>query len=141
MRYEFQLRELRLAGSSSSATLPGRAHVLQYDLLWHPRSRRRPAHPYVLLGGGFKLYQGTGAETAWRPLMDVAYLTRTQQWSPMLAAGAGVKWQLTRRVLLRLDVRDQMTRFPGKLIASAPGATLPGWVHDLVPSLGIAWSF
>ena len=141
VRYEFQQRSLRVAGASSSATFPARAHVLQYDLLWHAGSTRRPLRPYVMLGGGFKLYQGTGAEAAWRPLMDIAYLTRTQEWSPMVAAGGGVQWRFGRRTLLRLDVRDQLTRFPGRVITPAPGTKLPGWVHDVTPTAGIAWVF
>ena len=141
VRYEYQQRGLRLASGGAETTLPARAHVLQYDLIWHAAPPRQKLRPYLTGGGGFKLYQGTGGETAWRPLMDFAYLTRTQQWSPMLAVGAGIKWRIGRATILRADVRDQVTRFPDQLIAPAPGVALPAWVHDVVPSVGVGWVF
>jgi hypothetical protein len=59
----------------------------------------------------------------------------------MLTAGGGVKIQLKARLLLRIDVRDQITRFPRKLIAPAPGMSLDGWLQDWVPTVGLSWSF
>ena len=78
---------------------------------------------------------------AYRPLMEYAYLTRTQELKPMLTVGGGLKLRLGERILARLDFRDQITRFPRRIIAPAPGMTLGGWLHDFVPTVGLSWMF
>ena len=139
IRYEYQLRDLHLSSSGTSAGMAGEAHVFQYDILWQARTRRRRVRPYLVGGGGFKLYRGTGAETAYRPLMEYAYLTHTVEWKPMIAAGAGVKWRVGSRLVVRVDVRDQITPFPGQVITPAGGARPRAWLNDIVPSLGVSW--
>ena len=49
------------------------------------------------------------------------------------------EFRLRGRLLARLDIRDQLTRFPQKIITAAPGLTLGGWLHDLVPTVGLSW--
>ena len=73
--------------------------------------------------------------------MEYAYLTRTQQLQPMISAGAGVKMQLAGKMALRIDIRDQITRFPSKLVSPAPGMSVSGWLHDFVPTVGVSWGF
>jgi hypothetical protein len=141
IRYMFEQRNLRVTSGGTTASFTGQAHVLDYDLLFYTRPRNQRVRPYLAVGGGVKLFRGTGTETAYRPLMEYAYLTRTQQLQPMLTAGGGVKIQLNARLRLRIDVRDQITRFPGKLIAPAPGMSLDGWLQDWVPTVGLSWSF
>ena len=141
IRYLFEQRDLQLASGSQSASLSGQAHVLGYDLIYHPRTREERIRPYLAVGGGMKLYRGTGAEEAYRPLMQYAYLIRTQELKPMLSVGGGVKWPLGKRMVLHADLRDQITPFPGKLIAPAPGMTIKGWLHDFVPTIGLGWRF
>ena len=141
IRYEYQLRSLRLTAGGTAASLAGEAHVLEYDILWQARTRRYRVRPYLVAGGGFKLYRGTGAEAAYRPLMEYAYLTHTMEWKPMIAAGAGIQWRAGSRLVFRLDIRDQMTPFPGKIIAPANGANPGAWLNDIVPTFGVSWVF
>ena len=141
IRYLFEQRNLRVTSGGTTASFSGQAHVLQYELMFYTRPRKQRIRPYLAVGGGMKLFRGTGTETAYRPLMEYAYLTRAQQLQPMLTAGGGVKIQLNARLRLRIDLRDQITRFPGKLIAPAPGMTLDGWLQDFVPTVGLSWSF
>lgn len=141
IRYLFEQRNVRITSSGTTAGFSGQAHVLHYDMVFHTRPRNARVRPYVAIGGGIKLFRGTGAETAYRPLMEYAYLTRTQELKPMLTAGAGVKFQLGKRMMLRGDFRDQVTPFPRKIIAPAPGIALGGWLHDFVPAVGVSWTF
>lgn len=141
IRYLFEVRNLRLTSGEASASFSGRAHVLSYDLLYHLRPRSERVRPYLAVGGGMKMFQGTGAEAAYQPLMQFAYLTHTQELKPMLTVGGGVKFYLARRMILHVDLRDQITGFPTKVIAPAPGMTISGWLHDFVPSVGLSWSF
>ena len=59
----------------------------------------------------------------------------------MVTFGGGIKYAVSRRVLLRIEVRDYLTSFPTKVIAPAPGAHLAGWLHDIVPMAGITFVF
>jgi hypothetical protein len=137
----FEQREFHLASGGTTAGFTGQAHAVHYDLVFHPGPRKNRIRPYFAAGGGVKIFRGTGQETAYRPLMGDGYLTRTQQLKPMATAGGGVRIQIGNRMALRIDVRDQITRFPTKIVATAPGRTIDGWLHDLVPSVGFSWWF
>jgi len=139
IRYLFEQRDLSVSSGGQTATLAGQAHVLYYDLTYSPRSREERVRPYFAVGGGMKLFRGTGSEEAYRPLMQYAYLTQTQQIEPLLSVGGGVKWPVGKRMVLRIDCRDQITPFPLKLIAPATGMTIKGWLHDIVPTVGLSW--
>ncbi len=141
IRYLFEEQDARLRSNGTTAGFAGQAHILQYDLVLHARTRHGRVRPYVAVGGGVKIFRGTGAEIAYRPLMEYAYLTRTQELKPMLSAGAGLKFRLGGRMTGRVDFRDQLTRFPHKVITPAPGMTLDGWLHDFVPTVGLSWMF
>ena len=141
IRYLFEVRDSRLTSPGASANFAGQAHVLEYDVLFHLRSRESRMRPYAALGAGMKFFRGTGAEVAWRPLMQYAYLTHTNELKPMLSVGGGLKFRLSGRIVLRLDFRDQLTRFPRKIIAPAPQMLLGGWLNDFVPTVGLSWMF
>ncbi len=141
MRYLFEQRDPRLASGRTTAGFSGQAHVLQYDMLLHTRPRKNRVQPYVTLGAGVKIFRGTGAETAYRPLMEYAYLTRTTELKPMVAIGGGLKFRLGERFAARFDFQNQITRFPRKVIAQAPGMTLGGWLLDFIPTVGLSWVF
>jgi hypothetical protein len=139
IRYLFEQRDLSLASGGQTASLAGQAHVVYYDLVYNTRTREERVRPYFAVGGGMKLFRGTGAEEAYRPLMQYAYLTQTRQLEPMLSVGGGVKWTVGQRMVFRVECRDQITPFPNQLIAPAPGMTLKGWLHDFVPMVGLTW--
>ena len=139
IRYLFEQSNARLQSGGVSTTLRGQAHVVHYDILYHFRKVNRPVRPYVAAGVGVKIYRATGDDVAYRPLMQYAWLTRATETKPMFSLGGGVKFQLHGRLTFRLDVRDQLTRFPSNIITPAPGYTLGGWLHDFVPTAGLSW--
>jgi hypothetical protein len=141
IRYLFEERDARLQSSGTTAGFSTQAHVVYYDVVLHARPRRERIRPYVAVGGGVKVFRGTGEEVAYRPLMDYAYLTRTHELKPMLAVGGGVKFRLGGRMVARFDFHDHLTRFPHKVIQPAPGMALDGWLHDFVPTVGLSWVF
>lgn len=139
IRYLFEQRDLRVASGGQTATLAGQAHVLYYDVIYSRRTREQRVHPYLAVGGGAKWFVATGPEVPYRPLMQYAYLTKTNQPEAMLSVGGGVKWPVGRRMALHLDARDQITRLPQKLLAPAPGMSIKGWLNDIVPTVGLSW--
>ncbi|MCS7316360.1 MAG: hypothetical protein NZ554_12875 [Bryobacteraceae bacterium] len=140
-RYLFRFSHLKVAQGATEVRFAGRAHLVHYDLLILARKRSDPVRPYVAVGGGVKLYQGTGEERAWQPLSRFAILTRTRQLVGMFSFGGGVRIQIGRRSWLRWELRDCLTPFPKTVIAPGRGARIEGWVHDLIPSASIGVSF
>ena len=141
IRYLFEKQDARLSSGGAAASFGAQAHVMHYDVVVYARPRQARVRPYLELGGGAKLFRGTGAEVAYRPLMQYGYLTRTRELKPMLAMGGGIKFRISARMIARVDFLDQLTRFPSKVIAPATGMTLGGWLHDFVPTVGVSWMF
>jgi hypothetical protein len=141
IRYLFEQADPRIASDNLAASFAGQAHAVQYDIVFRARPLRQRVQPYVAAGGGIKIFRGTGAEAAYRPLMQYAYLTRASEWKPMVAAGGGLKIGVSARCLVRIEVQSQITRFPQKIVAPAPGMALSGWLLDIVPTVGFSWTF
>jgi hypothetical protein len=141
VRYEFQKTDLRASSGGQSVTFGGQTHLAHYDVLLYSNTREDSVRPYVAFGGGVKGYRGTGVEQAFQPLSNVALLSRVSQWQPMISLGAGVKWQVGNRLMLRAEVRDFVTPFPKNVVVPSPGNKIGGWLHDITPMFGISYLF
>jgi hypothetical protein len=139
IRYNFMQSDLKLASGGTTAAFSGNTHAIYYDLRFHTSRRESHAEWYAAVGGGMKIFRGTGTESAYQPLSQFAYLTKTQAVKPMLSAGAGVKFRLTPHMSLRTEVRDFFTPFPKELITPAPGVKVGRFLHDFVPMVGISY--
>jgi hypothetical protein len=141
IRYEFMQSNEKLASGGTTATFTGYSHTIHYDVLIQGRRRESQAQLYGLVGGGMRLFQGTGKESAYQPLYQFGYLTRTTQIKPMVDFGAGIKIPLSPRFMLRAEIRDFLTQFPKDIIAPAPGMKFGFMLHDIVPMIGIAYRY
>ncbi len=141
MRYTYQMSDLKLSSGGTGVSFKGMSHAVHYDLLFHPIKHGARTQPFAAVGGGIKLYRGTGTEAAYQPLNQYAYLTKTQDLRPLISVGGGVKYALNPRTFLRAEFRDYLTPFPNKVIAPAPGAKIGGWLHDFVPMFGLSFVF
>ncbi len=141
MRYTYRFGDLRVSGNGQEATFSAQTHAVHYDLLFHTAPRGARVRPFVAGGGGIKFFRGTGKERAYQPLSNFALLTKTQEVEGLISVGAGVKATVSNRVLLRVEFRDYITQFPKEVIAPSPGAKLSGWLHDLVPMVGLTFRF
>ena len=139
VRYLYLDNDLHIKSGGTNATFSGNAHVLHYDLLYHTNRKGSKLQAFVAVGGGMKLYRGTGAEEAYQPNYQFGYLTKTQQLKPMGDIGAGLRFELTPRVFLRTEFRDFITPFPSQVIAPAPGAKYGSILNDFVPMVGISY--
>ncbi len=140
-RYQFQKTDLRASSGGQSVTFAGRTHLAHYDVLLYSNSREDAVRPFVAFGGGLKGYQGIGVERAFQPLSNVALLSKVQQWQPLISFGAGVKWRVGNRLMMRAEIRDYVTPFPSDVIVPSPGNKINGWVHDLTPLFGVSYLF
>jgi Outer membrane protein beta-barrel domain len=139
IRYDFAMSTLRLTGGGTEATFAGMSHMLHYDVLLHTNRRGTHTQFFVALGGGMRIFRGTGTESAYQPLSQFAYLTKTQTVKPMATVGAGIRFRLAPRLFLRTEFRDYITAFPEELITPAPGAKIGSILHDFVPMVGISY--
>lgn len=117
LHYTIDFSDLRVSSGATSATFGGQTHSVDYDVLIHARSAESRVRPFALAGGGMRDFRGVGTEEAYQPLSSFALLTKTSQWTPTVTFGGGVKFAITRRLLLRVELRDYFSRFPTQVIA------------------------
>lgn len=141
VRYAFLQRNLKLDSGGTTATFSGQQHAIHYDVLIHPSRKESRALPFAIVGGGLKIFRGTGKEAAYQPLSQFGYFTRTAEVKPMLSVGAGVKFAVGKRMNMRAEVRDFITMFPKGIITPAPGAKFGRMLHDIVPMIGISYEY
>jgi hypothetical protein len=137
IRYLYRRNEFGVRSPGQEFRFGGHSHLLHYDIVAHVTRRSAAVRPYLAVGGGVRLFRGTGEETAFQPTDDFVVLTRTREMKPMVSAGAGVKVQ-ANRFTFRAEFRDYLSPVPNRIILPAPGARLSGWMHDWMPVFGIS---
>ncbi|HUB82345.1 MAG TPA: outer membrane beta-barrel protein [Bryobacteraceae bacterium] len=139
IRYMYLQNDLHIQSGSTNASFNGNAQVLHYDILYHTNRKGSMMQAFVAVGGGMKVFRGTGTPEAYQPNYQFGYLTNTQQLKPMGDAGAGLRFELKPRIYMRLEFRDYITPFPEKIIAPAPGAKFGKILNDFVPMASISY--
>ena len=141
IRYEFLQSNLQISSGGSSAHFNGQAHAVHYDLILHTNRKHSPIQFFGAVGGGMKIFRGTGTEAAYQPLSQYGYLTKTQTVKAMASVGGGVTFQLSPKLFMRTEFRDFITAFPKELITPAPNAKYGSLLHDFVPMVGMDYVF
>jgi len=141
VRYEFFDSSLKLSGGGSSASFSGMAHAIHYDLIYHTNRKHSPVQFFAAVGGGLKIFEGTGSQEAYQPLMQFGYFTQTHQLKPMISVGGGFTYKLSERVYLRTEVRDFISPFPTAVIAPPQGVSYGSILQDIVPMVGVTYVF
>jgi Outer membrane protein beta-barrel domain len=136
LRYGFMQSNQQLSSGGEKATFGGIAHVVHYDVILRT-SRDSKVQLFGAVGGGLKVFRGTGQEASFQPLSKYGYFTKTQELKPMLSVGGGLKWSISKKVFLRTEFRDYITAFPKTIIAPAPGTKYGMLLHNFVPMVGI----
>ena len=139
LRYSFMPANLKLTSNGSDATFGGQSHAIHYDVIFHTAKEGSKAQAFVAVGGGMKIFRGTGTEHAAQNLSGFGYLTKTQEVKPMGTVAVGVKARLTPHVFLRAEIRDYITPFPTQVIAPPAGVKYGSILNDIVPMVGIGF--
>jgi hypothetical protein len=139
IRYDYLQSDLRISSGGQTAQFNGAAQAVQFDMVYHTTRKESRTQFFASLGGGMKVFRGTGAPEAYQPLSQIGYFTKTQALKPMVSVGGGLTYQLAPRIFLRAEVRDFITAFPTQLITPAPGMKFGGLLNDLVPTVGITY--
>jgi hypothetical protein len=141
VRYSYIMGDARIESGGASTTFGAVTNEVHYDLILHTSNKKRVQF-FVAMGGGVKIFEGTGVEAAYQPLMQYAYLTKTRTLKPMGSVGAGVKFAVSKNVLFRVECRDYISPFPTAVITPAMGATFGHTImHDFVPMVGLGFVF
>jgi hypothetical protein len=142
LRYDYEHTDLKLSSDGTSVNFGGaQTNAIHYDAVLHFAPKEARVVPYVTGGVGIKDYSGTGKEQVFQPLSDIALLTKTSQFKPLIVFGGGIKFQIASNVTFRVEVHDFMTPFPDKVIAPALGSKVGGWLSDFAAMAGISFSF
>jgi hypothetical protein len=141
IRYEYMQSNLELTSGGSKATFSGVAHAIHYDLLLHTNRKNSPVQFFAAVGGGMKIFRGTGTEAAWQPLSQFGYFTKTQTLKPMASVGGGMRFAVSRHVFLRAEVRDFITAFPTAVLTPPAGVKYSKLLHDIVPMAGLSYEY
>ena len=141
VHYGFQRSNMKLQSGGTTATFSGVSHTVHYDVILHTGGKESRTQYFAVVGGGLRLFRGTGKESAYQPLSQFGYFTHTQAVKPMASVGGGLKFSLTPHVYLRTEVRDYITAFPTEVLTPAPGAKFGRLLHDFVPTIGISYEY
>jgi len=141
LRYEFFDSNLKLSGGGTSASFNGVAHAVHYDLLYHTNRRHSPVQFFVAVGGGMKIFDGTGLQEANQALSQYGYFTQTHQVKPMLDFGAGLTYKFSDKLYFRTEVRDFLSGFPTSVITPPVGVSYGKILNNIVPLAGITYVF
>ncbi len=140
LRYDYQMGALELHQGSVEPTFAAHSQAIHYDILYHFLDSESPVQPFVAVGAGVKIFNGTGTQQVFQPLSNIALLTQAQDLVPLASVGAGLKFKIAPHVNLRLEVHDYLTPFPKQVITPINGKT-PGWLQDFVPMAGLSFVF
>ena len=141
IRFDYFMNDMQLAGMGKSFRFGGSSQAIYYDIMVLAGSKEARVRPYLSVGGGVKFYQGTGQDMAVQPLGNIAVLTRTSQWKPLITAGGGIRFQLSQRTVLRAEVKTFITQNPGDVITSITGQGGDGWIYNFAPVFSVAFIF
>ncbi|MGA3099835.1 MAG: hypothetical protein ABSF25_25555 [Bryobacteraceae bacterium] len=138
IHYGFMMSDLCVKSGGAEATFSGQSHVLHYDVVLHTGGRTARKQAFLSIGGGMRVFRGTGTEAQYQPLMQYAYLTKTQELKPMGTVGVGVKAAISAKLLFRAEIRDYITPFPTQVVTPAVNATFGrNILHDFVPMVSL----
>jgi hypothetical protein len=140
LHYGYLLSDLKIASGGTSVTFAGTSHVIHYDIVWHTNRPSRTQF-FAAVGGGIKIFDGSGTEEAYQPLSQFGYFTKTRSLKPMGDFGVGIRYALTPHLSLRTEFRDYLSPFPTQVLTPAPGAKFGSILQDLVPMVGISYQY
>jgi hypothetical protein len=141
LRYLYGFGDLQASSSNTSVSFSRRIHLVTFDIVGYLRPTESRVRPFMALGGGVEVLDGTGAESAAQPLGNFVALTHTRQTLGVGDVGVGFKIALSKRLRFRIEAHDYMGPSPGKVIAPAPGASISGFMNNVVATASIAWAW
>jgi len=141
IRYMAMDADLQFTASGSKSNFEAQSHVLHYDVILHTPDRDSKRQLFLAAGGGMKIFRSEASQSVSAQASPYGSFGQAQVLKPTASFGGGVKFVLTRRLMLRTEVRDYLTGFPTELVAPAPGVKVSGIVNQIVPMIGVSFVY
>jgi len=141
LRYDYEHGDLKLSSGGTTTTFGSMSNAIHYDFVLNFTPKESAVRPYVLAGGGVKVYSGTGQEQALQPLGNIAAMADVRDVKALVSVGAGLKFKISPAAQFRVEVHDFLTPFPDKLILPVNGSKVGGWLSDFVIMAGLGFTF
>ena len=141
VRYLFQFGGPQLQSQGGHVSSTGYTNLLTYDVLFHMTNREAKVRPYVAGGAGIKIFTGNDLRSIGQPLAGFALLTPATQVEPVISAGGGVKYMLSKHAVLRLEFRTYMSPPPDEIFRPTRASNMRGWIYNFVPLGGVSYVF
>jgi hypothetical protein len=141
VRYLYSFGNLEASSNGTLVRFGRRTHTITGDILIYPRPTESRVRPFLALGGGVEILDGTGRESAAQPLGEFVALTHTRETLAVGDVGAGFKIGLSEHLRLRIEAHDYAGPSPKKVIAPAPGASVGGFMNNIVGTVSIAFAW
>lgn len=140
-RYLYRWGAHEVSNATASARLGAHSHIFHYDLLFNAGPAAFPLRPYIAIGAGGRIFQGTGTPPRTQALSNLVLLRKASETRPMISLGGGLRWKWGGNKVIQFDFRDYITPAPRKVFAPSTTSTVSGWLHDLTPQLGLGVAF
>jgi hypothetical protein len=137
--YQFGGPQLKFQGIEASST--GGTNLVTYDVLFFTSNREAKLRPYFAGGAGIKVYSGGQLRSVGQPFLGSAVLVPGSQVEPAISAGAGLKYNVSRSIMLRLDFRTYFSPCPDQIFRPVGTSYIRGWIYNFVPLAGISYVF
>jgi hypothetical protein len=137
--YQFGGPILKSQGVETSST--GYSNLITYDVLFHIANREAKLRPYVSGGAGVKVYTDSQRRSVGRPFLDSAVLVSRSQAVAAISAGGGLKYKVSRDIMLRVDFRTYFTPCPDQILRPIGASYIRGWMYNFVPLGGVSFVF
>lgn len=141
LRYLYQDGDPFLSVGGVKSNVNGQSHSVDYSILFQFGNREQRLRPYLAAGIGVKGYVVSGPAPFPQAFPQIASLNSTDQWMTLFTPGAGLEYRMGKYVMLRVDFRDYITRFPRAIIVPAAHGTDRGIFNQFTPLIGISYVF
>jgi hypothetical protein len=140
-RYLYTAGDLRLSSGKTSASFSRSNQIVTGDILGYLRPTSSHVRPFVELGGGIEILEGTGAESATQPLGNLVAFTHTRETLVAGDAAIGVKIGFGKHGRVRLEAHDYISKVPKDVLAAAPGESIRGIMNNVVASVSVGYGW
>ncbi len=141
VRYLYGFGNLEASSGGTTVNFGRSTHIITGNILGYFRPTESRVRPFISFGGGAEVVDGTGMESAAQPLGNFVALTHTRQILGVGDIGVGIKIGLSKRLRFRIEAHDYPGSSPTNVIAPAPGASIGGFMNNIVgtASLALTW--
>lgn len=141
VRWLYRVGGPQLTAPGIKVSAGGYTNLVYYDLLVHLSRREKKVRPYIAGGAGVKVYTSRDTTVLGQPLQNFAVIAKGTEAEALISVGAGVQYDVHRRLRLRFDFHVYMAPAPDDLFRVPSLAAVHGWEYDFAPAVTVSYVF